>query len=137
MTIPLDAESLVALYRFVAKGLAFHHWQILMPEGEVIVDATWFIPEGAHLFERLLSVGNCNSTGSIVLGGGEFCYQGSQWLDYPQVTFWRFNLYGAEMSARANGREYLVSTAYAMTTPKTQKAAVGVMSKLFNQPAAA
>ncbi|MGV0981017.1 MAG: HNH endonuclease [Polynucleobacter sp.] len=95
-TIPLDGNSLAKLYEFIIRGLAWHHWRILIGE-KYIVRAGYFINEGSQFFNTLLGM-NASQRVTGNLGGGVFQYEGVQANDCPQLTIWKMSLYGAEVS---------------------------------------
>lgn len=44
MTLPCDTEAVVELFKYIARGLAFHHWRVLMPAAEVLCSADSSLP---------------------------------------------------------------------------------------------
>jgi hypothetical protein len=89
-TLPFEPEKLAQLFAFIATGLAWHHWGVLIRP-----DAVW--------------VGSLNSTGESLLrpwmaratvrvtgnpGDGTFSYEAVQASDNPGMTIWMFSVYG-------------------------------------------
>jgi hypothetical protein len=133
MTIPCDCETVVELFKFVARGLAFHHWDVLMPDAEVALFGGFVIPEGARIMESLIASNVSRSTGRQVLGDGVFTYEGVQDPKHIALTVWRMSLYGVVFAAG----NYQLADAYVTTAPRGVKAAVDFVEWLSRSPAAA
>jgi hypothetical protein len=136
MTIPFNSEKVLDLFKFIAQGLAFTHWGILMPEADVQSFSGFLIPEGAGYMEAMLNTTNCISTGQLTLGDGVFTYKGVRDPVHETFTVWRMSMYGVVTEAEANGRSIQVSNAYVMTAPRGLKAATNLM-QAWSRPAAA
>jgi hypothetical protein len=48
---------------------------------------------GEEIFDRQFGL-NAAARVERNLGHGTFCYEGAQGIDLPQVTIWRFSMYG-------------------------------------------
>lgn len=119
-TIPFDHDSAVALYKMIAKGLAFHHWGVVIPDADVMVEAGFLTPFGVSTIERVFTTTNCNSTGVVELGDRVFTYLGTQDRENPTLTVWRFAMYDSVVSAEDEaGSEVISSNAYVITAPRT------------------
>jgi len=136
MTIPLDSEKVLDLFKLIAQGLAFSHWDVLMPERDVQSFSAFLIPQGAGFMEAMLNTSACISTGKITLGDGVFTYQGVRDPEHQTFTVWRMSMYGVVTEAEANGQSIQVSNAYLMTAPRGLKAATDLM-QAWSRPAAA
>jgi len=93
-TLPLKSERIEDLFRYIARGLAWHHWGVYLNTesdsvasmisaigGESFLDEVLFRLEGrAHVQEDL--------------GDKTFLYEGKQGKDNPAITIWRFLIYG-------------------------------------------
>ncbi len=136
MTIPFDSEKVLSLFKLIAKGLAYDHWAVLLPDTDVLSFAEYLIPVGAQWIEAMLGTRACISTGRVSLGDGIFTYQGARDPAHQTLTVWRMCLYGVETEAEYEGRSLRVSNAYVMTAPRGLKVATNVMAAL-GRPAAA
>jgi hypothetical protein len=92
MTVPFEPEKLSALFTFIAKGLAWHHWGVLVDQGADvwagILNAT-----GENIFNSWLARnGRARTTEN--LGDDTFAYVGVQGMDNPQMSVWVFAIYG-------------------------------------------
>lgn len=92
MTLPFQGHKLNALFRLVLRGLAAHHWEVLIPQG-YFVGAGLLTPRG-EAFMRDLFLKRSRSYARANLGDGLVLYEGVQALDNPAITIWRFQLYG-------------------------------------------
>jgi hypothetical protein len=133
MTIPCDCEKVVELFKLVARGLAFHHWNVLMAEADVALFGGFVVPDGAQIMESMLASKVSRSTGRQVLGDGVFTYEGVQDPKHASLTVWRMSLYGVAFAAG----KYRLTDAYVLTAPREVKAAIDVIEWLSRSPAAA
>jgi hypothetical protein len=133
ITLPCDTELVVELFKYIARGLAFHHWDILMPDETVALFGGFVVPEGARMMEGLLAARVKNSTGQQVLGDGVFKYQGVQDPKHAELTVWRMSLYGVVYAAG----DHQLTDAYVTTAPRGVKEAVDFVERMSRSPAAA
>src|SRR5208282_1851020 len=89
-SIPFDHKPLIELFEMIAKALAYQHFGIRLGDG-FSATAAIFMNQAMPEFARLLALGN-NVGGD--LGAGTFKYQGTQPGNYPELTLWKFEIYG-------------------------------------------
>lgn len=91
MTVPFDNDRLHNFFRFVVKGLLWHHWAISLQSnhGIKIISLT---KAGESVFSKLLSM-NSKQQVSANLGNGVFIYEGTQGIDYPEFSLWKISIY--------------------------------------------
>lgn len=89
-SIPLEHKPLEELFAMIAKALAWQRFGIRLESGYSAI-ASLFTNEGEAFFEQMLSSGN-RVVGD--LGAGTFTYEGAQSKEDPQLTMWRFRIYG-------------------------------------------
>jgi hypothetical protein len=89
--LPFEPEKLTKLFAFIAKGLAWHHWRVIIASdsaswagllnrtGESLL-ASWMPPAEMRVGANL--------------GGDAFSYEGAQASDNPNMTIWMFSVYG-------------------------------------------
>jgi hypothetical protein len=120
MSVPFDGQKLMALYSYITKGLAFHHWNICL-SSEHILKVGFFTREGERHIEKLMSLNGeriqCN------LGHDTFIYEGVRSYEDPYLTVWRMSFYGAELGESRKSKLMRVSNAYAITAPNKMPAA--------------
>jgi hypothetical protein len=92
MTLPFDGEKLLALFRYIVRGLVAHHWQVQVPQSYA-VGASVLTRRGASLIEPWFK-GRGGARAQASLGRGLVEYEGVQAIDNPALTIWRFRLYG-------------------------------------------
>lgn len=92
MTIPIDADKLVNLFRLIPRGLAAYHWKHQIPS-RYHVGAGLLTRAGEEIIAPLLA-GNARQRVIRSLGDGLVEYEGAQALDDASLTIWRFSLYG-------------------------------------------
>jgi len=92
-SIPLDSACLEKLFRMIAQGLAWHHWKVRLRDQHASL-ASIFHDIGTLFFEQPFSNWNTREQVSENLGEGTFVYEGKQATDYPEMTVWRFWMYG-------------------------------------------
>jgi hypothetical protein len=126
MTVPFDGEKLRLLYEYIARGLAYWHWQRLLPPETCTVHAEFLIPEGAEKIEQLMH-SPANRHIDENLGDGVFRYHGTQATDIPEITLWRMSsLYGGRV---ADGNQ-IIELAYVITGPKRISALTELIQRL-------
>ena len=95
-TIPFDHRRFNRLFAMIAQGLLWFHWQTLLGHGYSSIAAT-FSDLGMAFYEQM--VASLKTVNCIVgnLGEDTFSYEGVQATESPQVTIWRFSMYGSVM----------------------------------------
>lgn len=126
-SVPFDARKLMRLYEFMAKGLAFRHWGVLLPAPSHLVEATFVVSAAAPLLDRLFMTQRVRDRVHVDLSDGVLVYDGIQDLDHSEFTAWRLSLYGAVLGADRGERP---SRAYVITAPRTMLAAVQFIEML-------
>jgi hypothetical protein len=96
MTLPFDSEKLSDLMAYVARGLAFHDFGVVIPAGHH-VRAGMLRAEGAAFLEQVFAW-NGRRTGRS-LGDGVFDYAGLQSVEDPHLTVWKFRVMGGIQTA--------------------------------------
>jgi len=92
MTLDFDGSRLERLFAFIVRGLAWVHWQVLFDERHAVSVvsltsvAQQFVTPQFDLRARDRASGN--------LGNGTFVYEGAQGVNYPELSLWRFGVYG-------------------------------------------
>jgi len=90
-TIPLDHVRLDRLFAMIARGLAWHHWQVLLGAGYTAIAST-FVDSGMDWVDQAFTKTPIRVGRN--LGEDTFSYQGAQAVDGAETTFWRFSMYG-------------------------------------------
>jgi hypothetical protein len=103
MTIPFEPEKLAALFEYVAKGLARHHWRLPI-EHSSAVWAGLLSRRGEAAFDRLFAH-KAKERVSESPGASTFDYQGARSGDNLQLTIWRFSSYGGALFAAPDAPE--------------------------------
>jgi hypothetical protein len=91
MTLPFDSERLMELFAYIARGLAFHDFKIVIPKDHV-VRAGLMHPVGEAFLEQLFRLNGVRTQGA--LGAGVFKYSGMQGVQDPHLTIWKFRVMG-------------------------------------------
>ncbi len=115
-TIPFHHEHLDKLFEMIAKGLAWHHWRVRLESGHSAIAST-FYDAGEWFFEQMLAKMNTPHRVSADFGDGTFAYQGVQATDCPELTIWRFWMYGGVVFGGAPKLPGPTSLAIAVTGP--------------------
>jgi hypothetical protein len=90
-SIPFEHKPLEDLFAMIAKALAWQHFGVRLGEDYSAI-ASVFTNEGEAFFEQMLSSGKAHVSGD--LGEGTFSFEGAQGGPYPELTMWRFRIYG-------------------------------------------
>jgi hypothetical protein len=88
--IPFEHKPMEELFAMIAKALAFQYFGIRLGNGYSSIASLF--TEGEVFFARMLASGKAHVSGD--LGEGTFRYEGAQSKDDPQLTMWRFEIYG-------------------------------------------
>jgi hypothetical protein len=89
--IPFELKPLEEFFAMIAKALAWQHFGVRLGNSHSAI-ASVFSNEGREFFAQLLSGGRIHVSGD--LGEGTFKYEGAQRPEYPELTVWRFEIYG-------------------------------------------
>jgi hypothetical protein len=92
MKIPIDSSKINKLFCFIVKGLLWHHWNVLLTSNTFIrAGCLMKVAEIAfqNFFDR-----NANQRVNIDLGNGTIHYEGAQGIDNPELSIWKFSVYG-------------------------------------------
>jgi hypothetical protein len=92
ITLPFDGEKLGALFALVTRGLAAHHFGVVIPN-DYFVGAGALASVAEPFMASLLKV-NARSKVTQSLGDGLISYDGAQATDDPHLTVWRYRIYG-------------------------------------------
>lgn len=92
MTIPVEPEKIEELFTLTARALVWFHFRQYLKDGHesAALQLTGF---GSAFFERLFSMNAANRVFND-LGNRTVSYGGVQAVDTPQLTLWRFQLFG-------------------------------------------
>lgn len=105
--IPVDSSRLLDLSKYIAKGLLFHHWQVIVPKDQII-HSQFMNEAGESNFSDMInslrkmaadasSDDILRTTGLIRLGRETVTYEGLfSPLDEP-FSMWRLNFYRVRM----------------------------------------
>jgi hypothetical protein len=88
----LDWQKVEEWLVFVVKGLAWHHWKVLI-NSDCSVEIHALTPHGESVFQRLQALRAAERIDEDV-GAGTFSYKASQGIDTPQTSVWEFLIYG-------------------------------------------
>jgi hypothetical protein len=92
-TLPLSSGYIEEFFSFIVRGLLWHHWKTLLTPHDS-VDVTVLTKAGEQFLEE--SIFRLRAANRIAenLGNGTIQYEGIQAAAPPQVSAWRFSLYG-------------------------------------------
>jgi hypothetical protein len=96
LTIPFEFDRLLEWAKYVARGLARHHWGVTI-DSEHFVAAMALTDDGAKLFRSQMIGVRSNAKVDADLSNDTFRYEGAQGIDNPQVTAWLISFYGGAM----------------------------------------
>ncbi len=101
LAVPLNWKKVERLFGFIARGLAWYHWKVLVGSdcfaSAHTLQGTTKAQFAKMMGQRAAARVNAN------LGNGTFLYQGAQGTDNPRVTVWEFSIYGGLRAAGPRG----------------------------------
>jgi hypothetical protein len=116
--IPLREGQIEPLFAFIAKGLLWHHWGIILTDKDCAA-AIVVRDNGAGLLSHIFTKMSPRDRAVANLGAGALVYEGVQSKDFAQFTLWRFLVYGGlnfgESSRDRNGKHCII---FAVTGPR-------------------
>ena len=118
--VPLTPGTVEQLFRYIAKGLLWHHWQSILGPDDCVA-ATVMQDKGMALIGQAVS-SLVKRAGHVTrdVGEGTFFYEGVRTVDSPQSSLWHFSIYGGLQFGGGpiapNGRH---SHIFAITGPKS------------------
>jgi len=116
-TVPIESAKLEQLFVFIAQGLLYRHWEIVLGAGDSAM-AAMITDAAADMFDRLFFGMNARNRVNIPLGEGTFAYEGIQG-DPPQLSLWKFTIYGGvQLTGDPNAPGHTSSRVYAVTGPQ-------------------
>lgn len=129
MTIPFDGQDMERLYEYIVRGLAWHHWKLLLGP-DVMVKAGYLVEAGRRAFERLLTLGAADTV-SVNLGDGVFKYEAVQAKECPELTVWKMSFYGGVLiGGDPKAPLERCTSAYGITAPKKWPASKELLAML-------
>jgi hypothetical protein len=90
--VEFDWQRLEHLCAFIAKGLAWHHWGVLLGDNCFVDVYRPLIGRPRQVFQQLRRLRGTRLTGAV--GGDTFTYSGAQGTDNTVITVWEMRLYG-------------------------------------------
>jgi hypothetical protein len=93
LTLPIEGDKVAELFRFITKGLLWHHWQVRFDPAKTGVWTGFLNARGVEAHRSFLAMRG-NAKVSEDLGKGTLAYEGSQGTDFPEMSIWLFSLYG-------------------------------------------
>lgn len=121
MQLPFEPKHLLDLCEFLIKGLAWHHWKILLTPDHIIKTG-FFTETGSKIFDQLLFLKSKNHI-VVNLGGGVFNYEASQSAECDELTIWRMSLYQVQVGGDPKAPFEKCTNVYAITAPKGMQSA--------------
>ena len=92
MSVPIDWPKVKQWLVFVVKGLAWHHWKVLIGP-DCVVDILGLTSYGEAFFQRFRAMRAAERIRQDV-GARTFSYEAAQGTDDPRVSVWEFSIYG-------------------------------------------
>ena len=118
MSLPFDASKIESLFKFIVKGLAWHHWRTNLPD-KISIEVSMLTESGRRFYEeRYFSLQAADSV-SKNLANDTVIYKGIQGIDCPQVTAWLFQIYGGIILGGDKDNSELRSTEIGATSCPT------------------
>ena len=100
--LPLEEGSVESLFEFIVKGLAWYHWKVYL-SFDSPVEIIILTRAGQEFFQEHLFSLHAKTRELINLGEGTVIYEGVQGVDCPEITLWRFHMYGGMLLGDSGG----------------------------------
>jgi hypothetical protein len=127
--LAIRPDQIIALYRWIAMGLSFEHWDTIASPRDFVIAAAYLTASRAQEVDRIFEqAGEFAVHGN--LGNGTFVYSAFQ---HNGFSIWRMSIYGAELATNASG-EVRVSNCYVYIAPRGSDTALFVSRMFGEQP---
>lgn len=93
LSIPIDSKKILALFKYIARGLICYHWNIHL-NSNYDIKVIFATKEIEQFFSRYLHENLKSQQIKNNLGDETFSYQSVQGTDYPEFTLWKFQMLG-------------------------------------------
>ncbi|MEP1216688.1 MAG: hypothetical protein ABJM11_16660 [Marinobacter sp.] len=113
--LPIREGAIEALFEYIVKGLVWHHWRIYLDQ-QFPVQALVLSDHGREYFDRELFSKSAAQRVFENLGDSTVIYEGSQGVGRPEITVWRFHIYGGIILA--DGEHIMATEIGAISGPK-------------------
>lgn len=114
ITLPFDGEKLDALFALVTRGLAAHHFGVVIPKDYFI--GAGALASVAEPFMTSLLMMNARAKVARSYGDGLISYDGVQATDDFNLTVWRYRIYGGVRLSDANSPAEMPDTIWASSS---------------------
>ena len=101
MSIPLEWQKVEQWLTYLVRGLAWHHWKVLIG-ADCAVHVLVLTSHGEAFFQQFRKMRAAKRIRHDV-GDGTFMYEAAQGVDNPQVSVWEFSIYGGVTLAEGGG----------------------------------
>jgi hypothetical protein len=118
--LPLEGERLEALMGLIARGLAWHHWEVYLDDATQGIHTLSATEAGARFYDEHLFKLNSHARVTEDVGNGSFRYEGVQADEDRALTLWRFSIYGGITMGDGTGSGPLASQIIVITAPKPE-----------------
>lgn len=92
LVLPFNSDALTRLFEYIAKGLAWYHWDSIISKSSFVLART-LTSSNESYFDRFLSLFRSDRNVNNQLGQNSFSYKGIQAVDTEQITIWKFYIY--------------------------------------------
>jgi len=124
ITLPFDGEKLDALFTLVTRGLAAYHFGVVIPKDYFI--GAGALASVAEPFMTSLLMMNARAKVTRSLADGLIRYDGVQATDDPNLTVWRYRIYGGVRLSDAGNPAEMPDTIWASSSRLRSQAVFGL-----------
>jgi hypothetical protein len=118
LTVPIDGEKVEKLIGFIARGLIWHHWKVVLGP-DCFVDVLSLTRGGESFFARYRKM-RAKHRVRANIGNGALFYEGAQGTDKPQISVWELSILGGIEMVGADGSNF-ISKFGVLTGPQSIK----------------
>ncbi len=116
MVIPIEGNSVIELFGYTAKGLAWYHWKTIIAKTSFVFSTT-LTNIGERLFNEHFFTLNVKNRVTNTVGTNSFSYTGVQYVDDNQITIWLFKIYAGLSMLGGDNEKELINSIGVLTGP--------------------
>lgn len=98
MSLPIEGRKLIELLRMIIRGLAFYHWQVLIPKNYKVKVYSVTLEELINFRDKIETTFLKENSVKGNIGDGCFLYIGAKHTALPALSCWEMSFYNVHLT---------------------------------------